>query len=225
MYALAFLLVACSSGGDNTSTPDATPFTCPAGSTDCGGSCVIVDRDPQNCGACGTACPDGQVCSQGQCGLTCLGGATKCGDTCTDIKVDSKNCGGCGAACPAGEYCSAGACGFTCGGDTTMCGDAGCFDTQSDRFNCGGCGTACEVGEDCVQSACALQCQQGLTLCPTPDAGVYPSDAGADAAFLGPNECTDIDFDPFNCGGCGTACNGSTPKCSFGTCVAADGGI
>jgi Stigma-specific protein, Stig1 len=212
----SLLLFGCSPGG---STPT---FTCPTGSTACGDSCVVIARDPQNCGACGTACPTGLVCTQGQCLLNCLGGATKCGDTCTDTKVDSQNCGACGTACPTGEYCSGSKCGSTCGSGTTMC-DAGCVDTKSDRFNCGTCGTACDVAADCVQSTCSLQCQQGLTLCPTPDAGLYPD--GGDAAVIGPNLCADTAIDPFNCGTCGTVCNGSTPKCSQGVCVAADAGI
>jgi len=99
-----------------------------------------------------------------------------------------------------------------------------CVDTNSDRFNCGMCGNACAKGEDCIQGMCDLQCQQGLTRCPTPDAGIYPPDAG-DSGLLGPEECTNINIDPFNCGSCGTRCGGGTPKCSNGVCVAADAGI
>jgi hypothetical protein len=216
LLSLSFFLLACSPGGPSG-------LTCPTGSQECGGSCVVLSRDPQNCGACGTVCPAGQVCTQGQCLLNCLGGATKCGDACTDTKIDSQNCGACGKACGTGLFCSGSACGSSCGSGTTMC-DAGCVDTKSDRFNCGGCGTACDVAEDCVQSACSLQCQMGLTLCPTPDAGLYPADAG-DAAALGPDVCANTAIDPLNCGTCGTVCTGSTPKCSQGACVAADAGI
>jgi len=216
-WALCLLLCACSPDGNNPSG-----LTCPSGNTACGDSCVVVSRDPKNCGTCGNACPAGQVCTQGQCLLDCLGGATKCGDTCTDTKIDTQNCGACGKACDAGLFCSGSTCGSTCGSGTSMC-DAGCVDTKNDRFNCGGCGTTCEVAEDCVQSTCALQCQQGLTLCPTPDGGLYPADAG-DAATLGPNVCANTVIDPYNCGGCGTVCTGSTPKCSASKCIAADAG-
>ena len=70
---------------------------------------------------------------------------------------------------------------------------------------------------------CTLLCQQGLTNCPTPEAGIYPPDAG-DSGILGGNECTNLNIDQFNCGACGTVCNGNKPKCVQGNCVQADAG-
>ncbi len=40
---------------------------CAAGETLCGSVCIDVSSDPDNCGACGTACPTGQICSEGVC--------------------------------------------------------------------------------------------------------------------------------------------------------------
>lgn len=71
--------------------------------------------------------------------------------------------------------------------------------------------------------SCALQCQNGLSSCPTPEAGIYPLDAG-DAAILGPDVCANLLVDPFNCGACGTVCSGQKPKCVSGTCAASDAG-
>ncbi len=221
------MIFAC--GGSATISDDGGPtLDCTGGSTQCGNSCVVVQRDPQNCGMCGNACPDGQVCTMGKCSVTCGGTTMKCGDTCVDFKIDPMNCGGCGAACPMGQVCSVGKCALTCGGGTTMCGavDAGnatCVDTNADRNNCGGCGMSCDPGLDCVMGMCTLLCQQGLTNCPTPEAGIYPPGAG-DAAILGGNECTNLNIDPYNCGACGTVCNGSKPKCVQGNCVQADAG-
>src|SRR5262245_60819586 len=46
---------------------------CP-GSTLCNGACTNTSFDPQNCGSCGHACNQGEVCSAGNCGTTCNGG-------------------------------------------------------------------------------------------------------------------------------------------------------
>lgn len=216
--------------GGGTDTGDGGPMLdCLGGSRQCGDACVIISTDRENCGDCGNKCADGEVCAMGKCSVVCGGTTMKCGDVCADYKVDPKNCGACGLACSMGQVCSAGKCSLTCGGGSTMCGtiDGGtamCVDTNSDRNNCGGCGMPCDLGLDCIMGMCQLQCQQGLTSCPTPDSGIYPPDAG-DAAMLGPDVCTNTNIDPFNCGMCGTVCNGSKPKCSNGNCVQADAGM
>src|SRR5512133_556022 len=66
-------------GGSGGSAP-----ACSTGLTDCNGTCVDTDWDPANCGSCGNACGDGEVCSLTQCGLTCLGGSTQCGELCVN---------------------------------------------------------------------------------------------------------------------------------------------
>jgi hypothetical protein len=40
---------------------------CPSDQRLCGGACVSLQSDPQNCGACGRACGAGQACSSGAC--------------------------------------------------------------------------------------------------------------------------------------------------------------
>ncbi len=53
---------------------------CSAGScgtaciTSCNAACVDVQRDPTNCGACGTTCTGGQACTAGECRATCTTG-------------------------------------------------------------------------------------------------------------------------------------------------------
>lgn len=42
--------------------------------TSCSAACVDVQRDPANCGACGTVCSGGQVCTGGSCQTTCTTG-------------------------------------------------------------------------------------------------------------------------------------------------------
>lgn len=223
--ALAF---ACGGNTTNPDTDGGVQLVCTGQSKQCGDSCVVIARDTQNCGACGNACKDGELCSLGVCAYKCQGGATKCGDGCTDPKVDPQNCGTCGNACKANEVCNAGKCSFDCTGGTTKCGGGGdggvggsCVMTDRDRFNCGGCGTACDLGQDCVMGMCALQCQTGLTVCPTPEAGLYPPDA---AQTIGPEICANLLVDALNCGACGTVCNGAKPKCVAGACAQADAG-
>jgi len=41
--------------------------SCPTGTTNCGGTCMNEQSDPNNCGACGFACPSSQSCVSGAC--------------------------------------------------------------------------------------------------------------------------------------------------------------
>ncbi|MEZ4221862.1 MAG: MXAN_6577-like cysteine-rich protein [Polyangiaceae bacterium] len=179
-------------GTGNTGGGDPCP-----GATLCGASCTNTNFDPANCGSCNNACPAGQLCSAGQCGLTCAGGSTLCTDKCVDTQNDPTNCGTCGKACAAGEVCSAGQCGVNCAGGTTLCTDK-CVDVQNDPANCGSCGNPCPSGQVCSAGTCNLSCVGGTTLCG--------------------NTCTNTDTDPANCGTCGNPCQGGQ-VCDKGACA------
>jgi len=85
--------------------------SCSAGLTNCGGNCVNRLTDGSNCGACGAACPSGNVCSSGSCQRSCQIGATNCSGSCVEVNQnDVNNCGSCGHACSAGQICSSGSC-------------------------------------------------------------------------------------------------------------------
>jgi hypothetical protein len=75
--------------------------TCGAGSTKCGNACVDLKADDQNCGACGTACQPGEVC-------TTEGETTSC-----------KECGRVGERCCASALPFGGCIGSVCGPDDT----------------------------------------------------------------------------------------------------------
>lgn len=145
-----------STTADSGSTADAGP-TCTGSKTICGDSCVDLELDRENCGACGKSCGPSEVCSQGSCALTCGGGTTKCGASCVDTKTDEKNCGACGTVCGAGQTCSAGADGgagaCVCGAGFTNCGGV-CVDTKADDTNCGACGVVCGTGKECAAGTC-----------------------------------------------------------------------
>src|SRR5262245_55007986 len=59
---------------------------CPPGTSDCGGQCVDVMTDDDNCGSCGESCASlggiglgyGKICVDGNC--QCLAGEELCGD-------------------------------------------------------------------------------------------------------------------------------------------------
>ena len=140
----------------------------------CGSSCLDLDSDPQNCGACGEECPVDGTCLDGGC-VSPDGGPESC------VTGDG------GALCPSGTLCVGGGClaptcaeggsGARCGFDATaepsvgLCCDGGCVDPMSDSHNCGGCGI------DCHSGVCDGGCLPGAS-----DAGVDAGmDAGADA--------------------------------------------
>ena len=213
------VFVACATSSVSTTTQN-----CTGGEILCGLSCTAVQTDNQNCGACGKACPTGQVCSQGTCGTTCTGGTKLCSGSCVDTATDTKNCGACGKSCALGELCVTGQCQKGCTGNTTKCGST-CVDTSTDDLNCGGCGTTCKAGEKCTASKCASICTGNLSYCapPVSDGGVSDSgvtDGGSDASSDGgaPLGCVDLATDPLNCGKCGVVC-GPGKECKASTCV------
>lgn len=176
--------------------PDLLPCT-GTGYARCDAECVNTKADGRHCGACGTACLPGAVCSDGAC--SCPGGRVACANACVDLKVDAENCGQCGTACALGSACVGGACLVQCGANQTKCGET-CADLQNDPGNCGGCGTACPAGNTCVAGVC--RCPQELTSC-----------GGA---------CRDLQTDPGHCGACNTQCFGGF-TCTAGACTCATG--
>jgi hypothetical protein len=169
---------------------------CPEGLSDCEGTCVNLQIDRAHCGACGTACNPGEVCSAGACALSCQVGLTDCDGVCVDTGNDRDNCGACGTVCGPGEVCSDGTCSLSCQLGLTDCNGT-CVDTNTDRANCGTCGTTCNDGEVCSAGTCALSCQLGLTDCN--------------------GTCVDTNTDRANCGTCGTTCNDGE-VCAAGIC-------
>ncbi len=187
LLALAILLTstACSESAD--------PAPCEAGRIRCGDACVDPGSDPSHCGACGTACEEGEVCSLGSCEASCAAPRTDCSGACLDTAADDAHCGGCGQACEEGTVCADGVC--VCPAGEVRCGGA-CTDRLTDDANCGACGIACEEGQRCVEGACA--CEGGLEACAS--------------------GCADLATDDANCGGCGVAC-GDDRSCTDGNCV------
>jgi hypothetical protein len=87
---------------------------CPIYQAPCGGKCVTITNDGQNCGGCNIKCPANRVCSGGACSVACLPGSglSPCSGQCVDKNTDNNNCGTCGNVCSgANTACLGGSCG------------------------------------------------------------------------------------------------------------------
>ena len=117
-------------------------------------ACVDTRSDPDNCGACGTACAADEVCELGRCATACSGRLRACRRSCVDVTSDPDNCGACGTSCASTfGVCSLAACAAGCAATLTACGSA-CVDTRSNDAHCGACGIRCAAGLTCTDGAC-----------------------------------------------------------------------
>lgn len=89
--------------------PDTGLGGCLVGERQCGDDCVNTNQDRANCGSCGKSCPEGQICSGGQCSAACMGGLVQCGDSCHELMDDVEHCGVCAVSCASG-ICEDGTC-------------------------------------------------------------------------------------------------------------------
>ncbi len=174
---LLLIAAACATGGLSTGSCDLPNQTC-------GGQCVDLTSDRNNCGACQVTCSSGQSCSQSKCvsgagdggnpgdsgkgvdGGNCTMGQSSCGGMCFDLQTDPNHCGGCTTTCLSGvETCTAGSCTSTCTMGMTLCiPDGGttvdggptahCANLMTDLPDCGACFNACPGGDTCVAGKC-----------------------------------------------------------------------
>ena len=183
---------------------------CPVGQSCCNGSCVDLQSNPQNCGACDQACGATQTCENGKC--ICIAGGEACGNgccgvgeaccngACVDLRTDSQDCGACGHACNPAQTCQAGqcvcpgggeACGSGCCAAGQTCCGGHCVNTASDPQNCGSCGRACQYGGaflgGCANSRCI--CPNGSQYCYYNSLGDVQCCSAINSTCLNPYYC------------------------------------
>lgn len=203
---------ACTATSDAGAVDAGAPYACTTGCpsmapTLCApNSCVDLQSNPDNCGACGTICPvpagGMATCSAAACGSTCPAGDELCGSTCVNEQTDSNNCGACGTVCAttdpnaSGATCNgAGVCTTSCNAGFTLCSGT-CVSEQTNSSNCGACGMTCPAGLTCQAGVCA--CAIGTSSCD--------------------GTCVDELTNSANCGGCGVVCTAGT-TCQGGGCT------
>ena len=198
------------------SVDGSVPASCLGGTLCADGKCHDLVSDHDDCGACGTVCAAGQVCSAGACALTCGGGTIACSGSCIDPQTNGAHCGASadctgtnvGAACATGEACVAGKCVAACGssasGSLRVCSGV-CTDTDFDLANCGACGKPCTTPNGtpaCVYGVCHVTaCAAGFA-----DCNRDPSDGCEE----------NLQTSALNCGACGQAC--TVGPCTAGAC-------
>ena len=218
--------------------------SCGPPTTDCSGKCLDLNKDPDNCGKCGSACPAGsRNCSNATC-TPCPPGLTECSNYCVDTQTDFKNCSVCGKQCLGGEACLGGTCisgncSLTCPPGNICCG-AGCYNPLLDGLHCGGCNKPCSSTMNCIGGKCA--CIPGLTdcsgkcvvlnspencgacglVCPTGSRYCATGNICSPCSLMGLTECnnncvsTQVDLN--HCGGCNKPCQVGQ-ACVAGTCI------
>jgi hypothetical protein len=188
----------------------------------CGGACVDIGQDPDNCGLCGVSCPSG-ICGLGDHQVAeCLPGAPSddCAPSCAlgTICIQGQ-CVSSFCTDPVSPFqdCAAsdGNIGLCCSNSgLTQAGLLKCSDLANDPDNCGGCGFACPMGLNCSHGVCSgtpTNCGVGRI------GGFCDFDAGPTFVCCPGVGCTNLATDEANCGNCGVECSAGM-GCSLGEC-------
>ena len=121
--------------------------TCRCEGALCNGSCVNTNTDPNNCGACGTACPSGGTCSDGNCT-----GGTGC-PTGSPFVCPTGTGGGYTCCDSAYPCCTLGKC------SRKVCADD-CLPGDTCLLPNGQTGMSCGESQQCVSPVCPPDCWQ-----------------------------------------------------------------
>lgn len=187
---------------------------CPEGMSLCSGTCVNLQTDPGNCGACGFSVPYQETCIQGK--FSGSVGANNSepfpASTATPSPVPTNTSITGSASTSATASVPQG----SCRTGQKLCSGT-CTDLQKDSRNCGSCGYICPSGLTCQNSWCLEPGSKGAgmsTGAPVPVSAVLSCEHGD---TLCGSSCVNIFTDKKNCGVCGRAC-GSQEICLNARC-------
>jgi hypothetical protein len=207
---------------------------CPAGQSPCGGICLSLSNNVNNCGACANVCGavtnGSPACVSGSCVIaSCNAGFADCNHVYADgceisTATDINNCGSCGTVCGSVSHastvgCQSSSCRVTaCNAGWGDCNNSyadGCeMNLNTDVNNCGACARVCATvpngSRTCSTGNCIIAaCSTGFADCN----GLYSD--GCEVSIA-----TDVN----NCGACANVCaavaNG-TRTCLASTCAIA----
>ena len=228
-------------GADGAANPDASSEVlycptseCAVGFTTCAASRFLCDTnllsDPDNCGACGHACPRATgrehfLCVEGECTMLCSTGNNSLpfydcdglvDNGCEVVPNNDDHCGGCNIKCDTATDPTQACLSyfdknnqfvFSCGcpSELTFC-NFQCVDTRFDDKNCGACGNECSPTGGPQ---------------PTPPNGYYGCENQQCDSFKCnrfylncdgeiENGCEVMAVSDDNCGGCGIQCEAGT---------------
>jgi hypothetical protein len=167
---------------------------CSADLSLCSGTCVNLQTDQDNCGACGFSVPYGETCRNGQ--FSSPAGQNPAGSVATSAP----------AAVPQG----------TCPSGRSSCNGT-CRDLVNDAANCGSCGNSCPSGQDCENGRCLLPVTSVPVMSTSPALTITPELSCSHDQIPCGSSCVDVFSDKNNCGVCGRAC-GSQDKCVNARC-------
>ena len=194
---------------------------CGGGYLLCGYDCVDPIADPLNCGCCGLACREGEVCDLGICRVATEVETLDRATVYNRYQPESVGTSGQPRTFKTNDP-------ELCEGDLTRCGEV-CVNTLTDRSHCGGCFDACSFGTFCRSGECTSECPAGLTncdgmcvnlltvrlhcgACNRPCESGQACDGGECVVSCRPGltecegSCVNLGFDRRNCGECGAAC-------------------
>ncbi|MBL8957589.1 MAG: hypothetical protein JNK82_42840 [Myxococcaceae bacterium] len=157
---------------------------CPPRETDCNGTCVDLQTDEKNCGACANACAASFECVAGACQPIC--GANE--HVCNGVCVSSLSTATCGTRCepcpePDGGIatCNGVACGLICPPTLRPCGgECASCPTTSGGLTCEGnrcVASSCPAGQHLCNGECVDEnggsCGETCLRCPEPPANGF----------------------------------------------------
>lgn len=226
-----FLIAACEDA-EVTEVEDALDTftgTCTFGETPCSGACADLLTSVEHCGACGTPCNAGEVCTFGSC-RACAEGESVCEGVCFDLSRSDRHCGTCGQSCSFPTECIEGLCTVLCEEGLTSC-DQACVDTESNPDHCGACDNTCAPNETCCGGSCAdlttsmRHCGQCSNRCLAVGercmSGTCEAVCGEAQCVAGELCCDEAcvlpESDATHCGGCFISCQGGG-ACDAGQC-------